>query len=148
MGCDNANLYLNDCDELISIHAPIVGCDMLDVILLMLDHYFNPRTHRGVRLKRIIHKVYCTRFQSTHPSWGATILSSQGCDNIFNFNPRTHRGVRRGARGNITRLIQISIHAPIVGCDETLFGKSANKLKFQSTHPSWGATVLEAISHD
>ena len=101
----------------ISIHAPIVGCDEF-VFLLILIHIL---------------------FQSTHPSWGATICVLYvchvsaisihapivGCDqgplpsysSFLNFNPRTHRGVRRGARGNITRLIQISIHAPIVGCD-------------------------------
>ena len=49
-----------------------------------------------------------------------------GCDSVpsiqeqtfSNFNPRTHRGVRRavGRIGGIT--VYISIHAPIVGCDE------------------------------
>ena len=78
--------------------------------------YFNPRTHRGVRLGTLIGVMTPVLFQSTHPSWGATgyddwVARLQrisihapivGCDQIslvlicktFNFNPRTHRGVR------------------------------------------------------
>ena len=101
----------------ISIHAPIVGCDVADSVQF-LD---------------------TKKFQSTHPSWGATselksvnddyFISIHapivGCDNIGfrlrpdfdNFNPRTHRGVRQRS--------------------ERLWG---SLLRFQSTHPSWGAT--------
>ena len=35
----------------ISIHAPIVGCDFLSYTYLIIHPYFNPRTHRGVRLE-------------------------------------------------------------------------------------------------
>ena len=33
----------------ISIHAPIVGCDLFFVMNILLKINFNPRTHRGVR---------------------------------------------------------------------------------------------------
>ena len=56
-------------------------------------------------------------FQSTHPSWGATVAEAVP-DN----------------------LVAISIHAPIVGCDTIIYFIHFLKYKFQSTHPSWGAT--------
>ena len=56
-------------------------------------------------------------FQSTHPSWGATMKNVYG---IFKN--------------------EISIHAPIVGCDLAICAGTMPKDLFQSTHPSWGAT--------
>ena len=61
-------------------------------------------------------------FQSTHPSWGAT-LGGRGISGLISdFNPRTHREVRRG-----------------------ICGKPVDFTKFQSTHPSWGATKVMVI---
>ena len=79
-------------------------------------------------------------FQSTHPSWGATLTKEQvllrleisihapivGCDSI--------------AYDNSLALKLISIHAPIVGCDLSYFPSAVATALFQSTHPSWGAT--------
>ena len=45
---EEAEQWLNT--EEISIHAPIVGCDMKDIYNGMVYVNFNPRTHRGVRL--------------------------------------------------------------------------------------------------
>ena len=125
--------------KVISIHAPIVGCDTNAQRLLLRAFYFNPRTHRGVRLNITSLSATCNKFQSTHPSWGATkeewliiwilFISIHapivGCDSfwawdflaVLYFNPRTHRGVR-------LILSKITIYLII----------------FQSTHPSWGAT--------
>ena len=82
--------------ERISIHAPIVGCDMGLFFCRIFYHNFNPRTHRGVRPL------------SLH----------------IPFNPLT-----------------ISIHAPIVGCDLGIDYSDEMIETFQSTHPSWGATL-------
>ena len=101
----------------ISIHAPIVGCDIT----------------LGAK------KYAFLQFQSTHPSWGATWAVVAKCISLSDFNPRTHRGVRhKEALAKEVRLIfqsthpswgatiedskefrrfLISIHAPIVGCD-------------------------------
>ena len=101
--------------------------------------YFNPRTHRGVRLFCLQIAQLPSQFQSTHPSWGATLYPSPTGTKSIYFNPRTHRGVRpwgnerrivrayfnprthRGVRQHSSRIYQpperISIHAPIVGCD-------------------------------
>ena len=57
-------------------------------------------------------------FQSTHPGWGATGFFAMIQNQLHHFNPRTPGGVRRptSTRSNI------SINL------------------FQSTHPGWGAT--------
>ena len=104
----------------ISIHAPIVGCDI------------NPTFSTS----------FFGVFQSTHPSWGATRSRNRKKRASRNFNPRTHRGVRQCNIIIFLAHFDISIHAPIVGCD---FISVTNRHKiniFQSTHPSWGATKL------
>ena len=101
----------------ISIHAPLTGCDA------------NPRT---------VHQRH-KRFQSTHPSRGATPESLGVYMGQYHFNPRTPHGVRlcfrcqksrnsdfnprtpHGVR-RVTTMAQnelnfISIHAPLTGCD-------------------------------
>ena len=162
MGCDEYNHpVIRLC--VISIHAPIVGCDAVHCRLLHSIYVnFNPRTHRGVRLFGRPDSPIAIVFQSTHPSWGATISSistqsankfqsthpSWGATLFFrtysvcadDFNPRTHRGVRLYETSYTSEKNLISIHAPIVGCD-TEIAKSLRALAlFQSTHPSWGAT--------
>ena len=79
---------------IISIHAPIVGCDLAIMYYSLTPMHFNPRTHRGVRRSRPVNAVSKCGFQSTHPSWGATAGSMNNCKGVA-----------------------ISIHAPIVGCD-------------------------------
>ena len=104
--------------------------------------YFNPRTHRGVRLAIFCSFLMSKRFQSTHPSWGATFRNYKHVPDALNFNPRTHRGVRHFMDKGGESMRLISIHAPIVGCDD---GKPDNIMfvkEFQSTHPSWGATLI------
>ena len=112
--------------------------------MFAINEDFNPRTHRGVR----------------HDSFIDT-------DMIMHFNPRTHRGVRLNDLLQGTADPQISIHAPIVGCDNALtssritlrnFNPRTHRgvrlfikdiisffMEFQSTHPSWGATSKEGI---
>ena len=101
---------------------------------------FNPRTPRGVRPSRRHGRSTRRRFQSTHPSRGATIMRLSGWSTLLfqsthpsrgatytttvldrcgrRFNPRTPRGVRQP---------YITIYC--------VFGR------FQSTHPSRGATA-------
>ena len=78
----------------ISIHAPLTGCDNLANTLAYALKNFNPRTPHGVRPCWPCGRSSFVRFQSTHPSRGATHLV---CD------------------GHV--LVQISIHAPREGCD-------------------------------
>ena len=79
---------------IISIHAPIVGCDLNSFKVLPSVTLFQS-THPswGATLIHLF-PTFPLLFQSTHPSWGAT----------------TYR-----RKGKVKKMI--SIHAPIVGCD-------------------------------
>ena len=124
----------------ISIHAPRVGSDRINVaISILLCHfnprspcgerpmskssrtflqYFNPRSPCGERPRKQGQRQGAHRFQSTLPVWGAT---------------RKQTGQRRE--------LQISIHAPRVGSDPEASRQRAASPAFQSTLPVWGATI-------
>ena len=103
---------------------------------------FNPRTHRGVRLKVRIKNANEKLFQSTHPSWGATKRSVVQAVANYNFNPRTHRGVRRRRFKfrKCERDFNPRTHRGVRQIANLLL--TFNGL-FQSTHPSWGATPMD-----
>ena len=129
--------------EDISIHAPIVGCDWAWAD----GSSSNPRfqsTHPswGATLMRCLACFNPFKFQSTHPSWGATGVIKWLILQLMNFNPRTHRGVRR----NNTLLKAMSntnfnprTHRGVRRPNCALFNIAPT---FQSTHPSWGATWI------
>ena len=102
--------------------------------------YFNPRTPCGVRLYFGKRETAEKEFQSTHPLRGATRGAFTSCLSNLDFNPRTPCGVRletcqlkgkrivfqsthplRGATGlfpeKYAAFQEISIHAPLAGCD-------------------------------
>ena len=82
---------------LVSIHAPLAGCDIDDAGAVLMSACFNPRTPRGVRQNKPeseYHKIGFNprtprgvrlwylrigegilEFQSTHPSRGATQIT-------------------------------------------------------------------------
>ena len=93
-------------------------------ILELIRVDFNPRTHRGVRRHKRCKCTIEVKFQSTHPSWGATSAYMYPQKALCNFNPRTHRGVRQ---------------------NQCILMKKCDK--FQSTHPSWGATLFVMVKH-
>ena len=149
----------------ISIHAPIVGCDNDKWRKRSQSIYFNPRTHRGVRLN-VNGSVSASGDFNPRTHRGVR-LHRQSARLLMdsNFNPRTHRGVRQAKRVTKVTKGKISIHAPIVGCDgankKTIkrvidFNPRTHRgvrlaitennqyiIRFQSTHPSWGATIIE-----
>ena len=79
---------------LISIHAPLAGCDVHAARGTGPCGHFNPRTPCGVRRTGYMVTTERRAFQSTHPLRGATLP------------------VRRPRAP-----VQISIHAPLAGCD-------------------------------
>ena len=81
--------------------------------------YFNPRTPHGVRRASCAAFFMGAKFQSTHPSRGATLWLSIHQNLWSDFNPRTPHGVRQDSRRSRKR-----------------------NGKFQSTHPSRGATGI------
>ena len=139
-----------------------MGCDDSYKQHTAVRKNFNPRTHRGVRLYHLNLLHSQAIFQSTHPSWGATIKNSKayiyckisihapivGCDNLFPVFTQTTSLFQSthpswGATFlvlEISTFFKISIHAPIVGCDAFAPLNNDVSSSFQSTHPSWGAT--------
>ena len=102
---------------MISIHAPLAGCDVVCGVGCPTPSNFNPRTPCGVRLD---------------VSFIRAIMSD--------FNPRTPCGVRLVRTSFILLLPVISIHAPLAGCDFLLPLYQNRQKAFQSTHPLRGAT--------
>ena len=151
---------------LISIHAPLAGCDLCRRFNASCIGYFNPRTPCGVRLARPAAMTGCAGFQSTHPLRGATSSSTRmrGTGTFQSTHPL--RGATIPPSETVVRMA-ISIHAPLAGCDAarapTSFrsshfnprtpcgvrpGQPCAKLDlqgFQSTHPLRGATQTHAV---
>ena len=116
-GCDDDDI-LRTLNIPISIHAPLTGCDIRWRFFGFTCIYFNPRTPYGMRRKSSARNTNTVVFQSTHPLRDATL-------NVFNFfifrpdfNPRTPYGMRR-----IATIINSYIY------------------QFQSTHPLRDATI-------
>ena len=130
--------------DIISIHAPIVGCDRIDNHYTDVCDEFQSTHPSWGATEEIGIPVLTPSFQSTHPSWGATesismfVIASTisihapivGCDPLLIQVPKS--------------ISSISIHAPIVGCDNIFIFFSNSVSIFQSTHPSWGATIIFA----
>ena len=153
----------------ISIHAPLAGCDRKatpkrnaksnfnprtpcgvrhdgTLQLQRSNAHFNPRTPCGVRRRRWSSTSRRAPFQSTHPLRGAT-RPKRGKVNASRFQS-THplRGATIAKR-DVSLFVDISIHAPLAGCDP---GKGTGRRgcrEFQSTHPLRGATYdgIQAI---
>ena len=83
-----------DESEEISIHAPLTGCDCDLIIAQYSCTNFNPRTPDGVR------------------QWRLNSERGNG-----HFNPRTPDGVRPIEFNRVFYDKDISIHAPLTGCD-------------------------------
>ena len=111
----------------ISTHAPLTGCD----------------TSAGWP------SLFRYRFQPTHPSRGATVLTPYRA-RPMQFQP-THpsRGATIDSTCYVGGLV-ISTHAPLTGCDEVIDSQTGEIKQFQSTHPVRGATfrlrVLPVLS--
>ena len=119
-GCDPTTTRASLQAMMISIHAPLAGCDWLRMLCRLPMQDFNPRTPCGVRphpREALFNRLL---FQSTHPLRGAT-------SRMWHIFPRagkfqsTHplRGatIKSAMRYTYT---SISIHAPLAGCDCSL----------------------------
>ena len=56
-------------------------------------------------------------FQSTHPLRDATYRLASSIHTLYYFNPRTPYGMRRQPQQGQKAQFNISIHAPLTGCD-------------------------------
>ena len=100
----------------ISIHAPLAGCDLRHGGVQRVHEHFNPRTPCGVRLAAVRSELEQANFNPRTPCGVRPhlLLFPSSC---CNFNPRTPCGVRRGSTDQALQVIDISIHAPLAGCD-------------------------------
>ena len=130
---------------IISIHAPLAGCDLVQIrrgwctSIFQSTHplrgatacsagyrkkkrYFNPRTPCGVRRATARVTETDAAFQSTHPLRGATRLAGHSfkCCPISIHAPLA--GCDLHSAFSSDRDISISIHAPLAGCDDTSRG--------------------------
>ena len=95
---------------IISIHAPLTGCDRNAGLITMIRSHFNPRTPYGMRLDFIQLVFISLLFQSTHPLRDATSAVT-----VIFFN------------------LLISIHAPLTGCDKMLIARGlTNKISIHA----------------
>ena len=115
-GCDTAQ-RIKEAIKAISIHAPLAGCDIWPFTSDTTERYFNPRTPCGVRRPWTASLGRPRRFQSTHPLRGATFRLRVRRGDLHRFQS-THplRGATRHQRHALGQP-QISIHAPLAGCD-------------------------------
>ena len=129
---------------MISIHAPLAGCDHRSAGQGGHGGHFSPRTPCGVRRGVSIVAVVGRAFQSTHPLRGATLCPCAFTCLLLHFNPRAPCGVRRKEFQDYSkRFHDISIHAPLAGCDPIKLAPADTTSGFQSTHPLRGATSWE-----
>ena len=163
----HTTVFYIEIEFVISIHAPFVGCDAIQLLWLPNSLNFNPHTHRGVRLLTSWSTFsFVTVFQSTHPSWGATLHCKEviplvfsisihapivGCDVVCNKADITLTIISIHApivgcdlkKTAPTDTLQISIHAPIVGCDRGI--KTDTKCK-QNFNPRTHRGVRQSLS--
>ena len=72
VGCDTADLAEVGFSFSVSIHAPRVGCDQDQNTPTKVSPSFNSRTPCGVRPRVPTYAGISEVFQFTHPVWGAT----------------------------------------------------------------------------
>ena len=124
----------------ISIHAPLAGCDGEKFLLFLPINISIHAPLAGCDAAARVQKGGRRVFQSTHPLRGATGHARDFCSDGTNFNPRTPCGVRRRHRVRLGGDGAISIHAPLAGCDAPAAVCAPQPRPFQSTHPLRGAT--------
>ena len=115
-GCDAESPSAASGKYSISIHAPLAGCDVMVTPFSIARRHFNPRTPCGVRRHSGGNTAFLQAFQSTHPLRGAT-SSDVLSDSRLPFQS-THP-LRGATRGGVHQPQHhgISIHAPLAGCD-------------------------------
>ena len=77
----------------ISIHAPRMGRDLIQLRINLFKLDFNPRAPHGARQNQRLSHYGSDQFQSTRPAWGAT-HGRQNKQRRADFNPRAPHGAR------------------------------------------------------
>ena len=152
---------------LISIHAPLTGCDSYIVISQYIMLNFNPRTPYGMRRNSLdvcfwevifqsTHPLRdatvmefvvlkSIRFQSTHPLRDATKLKGAHIINYDDFNPRTPYGMRQRGQPYANYSRNFNPRTPY-GMRPAGRKQNGGEHIFQSTHPLRDATTKQWIT--
>ena len=111
------------------------GCDTRGWCSLDMQlRSFNPRTHTGCDPDNISARLYCQRFQSTHPHGVRRPWMMFGRWCIPGFNPRTHTGCDAIGRG-LTQPMKMFQSTHPHGVRHFAVNAPPNNGRFQSTHP-------------
>ena len=102
---------------------------------------FNPRSPRGERHPVGVVHVVVIEFQSTLPTWGATVTNNLNIMYLIVSIHAPHVGSDAMIFVTIFRT-NVSIHAPHVGSDLLTLLLQILLFLFQSTLPTWGATDM------
>ena len=113
-GCDGRPSAGRGADELISIHAPVLGATLLLACLSILEGYFNPRTRAGC--------------DGGHASFSRALR--------IHFNPRTRAGCDEQCQPVADRRRNFNPRTR-AGCDQNVKSERREGVIFQSTHPCW-----------
>ena len=126
-GCDQkAALAVRQLD--ISIHAPLAGCDRVRAWARWVCAYFNPRAPCGVRLALACgEEGRTTHFNPRAPCGVRQVLANLVGAKLGFQSTRPLRGATV-SRTPKQKKEAISIHAPLAGCDERLKGLSPDDL--------------------
>ena len=87
--------YANLAPFVISIHAPLAGCDFMAVPCVVVARHFNPRTPCGARRVPADDGHRWQQISIHAPLAGRDDLIRQQQDILANFNPRAPCGARR-----------------------------------------------------
>ena len=146
----------------ISIHAPHTGRDLTRMLVVFRVRISIHAPHTGRDDGQHTRHCLFTKFQSTRPIRGATLVLDTYHVSLDYFNPRAPYGARQCTSLTLGRNVQfqstrpirgatlalgqdidgllISIHAPHTGRDGILLELYLGHVLFQSTRPIRGAT--------
>ena len=93
-GCDYLGYNLPNGIAVISIHAPLTGCDGGTHRKHIWNQNFNPRTPYGMRPEAVTGDVYASKISIHAPLTGCDDFLGTLFNVFNNFNPRTPYGMR------------------------------------------------------
>ena len=116
-----------------------VGCDYVDVDVLLLDHLFQSTHPSGVRHSFPCRNIYDYRISIHAPQWGATWLRLPGCTGVGEISIHAPQWGATRCRRRSGAMGVISIHAPQWGATRAF--RPALRVHSISIHtPQWGTT--------
>ena len=130
----------------VSIHAPRVGCDSaLSSVGVVVSKFQFTHPVWGAT-GRVVYDEFRGEFQFTHPVWGATTVSLPLSALIIKFqftHPVWGATIIRKIRNFNNH--GFNSRTPC-GVRQLTFPLLVSCLMFQFTHPVWGATLLEEVN--